>query len=100
MEFKLPKKVKNIWLKALRSGKYEQGKNNLKYKEYDENFFRYCCLGVARECGLTRARARANNTNEWVCKNFLPKEVQNELADMNDHGSMFKEIAKWIEKNL
>lgn len=37
------KTLKNKWIKALRSGKYEQGKGNLNHDG------RYCCLGVLCE---------------------------------------------------
>lgn len=41
MQVKLKKKVKDRWVKALRSGKYTQGQEKLRDK--DDNF---CCLGV------------------------------------------------------
>lgn len=34
------KKIKKLWLKALRSGEYKQGKLALRIKN------KYCCLGV------------------------------------------------------
>lgn len=62
---KMKPEVKVIWLKALNSGKYKQGKNKLrkvlasafsKYKNVEEdssktnpNDDRYCCLGVLCE---------------------------------------------------
>jgi len=39
----MPKKLLRKWLKALRSGKYKQGKGKL----YGEG--RYCCLGVLQK---------------------------------------------------
>jgi hypothetical protein len=41
-----------IWISALRSGNYEQGKRRL------QNKYGYCCLGVA-------------------CKLFIPEDQQN-----------------------
>ena len=39
----MPKKLLNKWLKALRSGKYKQGKDTL------ENEGKFCCLGVLQK---------------------------------------------------
>lgn len=48
--YRLPKEFTEKWLKALRSGKYEQGTFKL-YKEEDNS---YCCLGVAGNiCGVS-----------------------------------------------
>ena len=38
----IPKEDLKIWIKALRSGKFKQGKNRLQ-----ESKTEYCCLGVA-----------------------------------------------------
>jgi hypothetical protein len=38
-----------LWLETLESDKYQQGHGYLKCKREDEDFFRYCCLGVAEE---------------------------------------------------
>ena len=42
-ENKLPVAFKKKWVKALRSGKYKQGRCRLYNPETDS----YCCLGVA-----------------------------------------------------
>lgn len=44
---KLPKTFKTKFLKALRSGNYEQGSGFLKIKNDKTDKFEYCCLGVA-----------------------------------------------------
>lgn len=41
-------RVAEKWVKALRSGKYKQGKNVLKYKSRNGTL-RHCCLGVLCE---------------------------------------------------
>ena len=41
LEIKMNPAAKKVWVKALRSGKFKQGKGKL--KRYDET---YCCLGV------------------------------------------------------
>ena len=49
--FRLPKEFAEIWLTALKSDEYEQGKDtlvkNLNEKIHDPNTCKYCCLGVA-----------------------------------------------------
>lgn len=42
------KEIATRWVKALRSGKYKQGKNALKYKTA-RGAVRHCCLGVLCE---------------------------------------------------
>jgi hypothetical protein len=52
-KYELPKAFLKKWLKALRSGKYQQGKSSLRIADYDydsnKSFFLYCCLGVGCE---------------------------------------------------
>lgn len=114
---KLPKKFKADWLKALRSGKYKQTTaGNL----LDEQG--YCCLGLAGvvcEVGKKHLRNRGFLTMVKHIKNTdkrniafnkirtrIPKalrddeDLQTDLATMNDGGKSFKEIAKYIQKNL
>ena len=43
----MKKNIAEIWVKALRSGKFKQGRNALKYKTKDST--RHCCLGVLCE---------------------------------------------------
>jgi hypothetical protein len=108
--FELPLTVKSKWLRALRSGEYKRGKGSLKEEvlvkseycstgEFKDTYeTRFCCLGVARDCGLTR---RHSNGDEFVRSTFLPQKVQKTLARMNDSGDYsFNRIADWIEKNL
>ena len=105
-EFKLPKKVKNKWVKALRSGLYKQG--ILKLKDEEKIVLgrtrpaRYCCLGVAYECGLAKTEhGRSVLGESFLNENFAPIKLQKELAIRNDSGEWsFKRIATWIEKNL
>lgn len=115
-------KLARKWIKALRSGKYEQGNGHLLNKG------KYCCLGVlceiskdkfgleVREDGLGFSRGK-NVYREYlprVVKDFLnlgkfiPErslDIQQYLANMND-GSFgiskedFNGIAEWLEQNL
>lgn len=46
----MPASVKNKWLKALRSGKYEQGQGELYTAPTDKTQPQFCCLGVLEHC--------------------------------------------------
>ena len=100
---KLNKHVKALWVEALRSGKYKQGRNSLRPSQN-----KFCCLGVLADqiCPL-----------EWKGRDWqghgvlLPPELAAEinlsykaettLADLNDdYGKSFNEIADYIEKKL
>jgi len=87
---------KRAWIKALRSGKYKQGKSYLK----SDNGF--CCLGVMKEvCEGVRKHPSSELLSQRSCG--LTKETQNFLAERNDDVLSpwgFKRIATWIEKNL
>lgn len=87
------------WVKALRSGEFKQGKSSLK-----NSLNEYCCLGVL--CEITKQ-------NNWGNNGFLPEQVRDftemktnsgiyknvsSLANLNDSGSSFEEIADIIEK--
>lgn len=116
----MDKKTKQKWLKALRSGEYKQGRHTLREDFIAEK--EYCCLGVLcdlvepnlwrkgscggwrnysedaggmprkelqKRLGLDKKAHRAEHDNETIADT---------LADMNDRGCSFKEIANWIEK--
>jgi len=92
------KKTAMKWIKALRSGKYIQGRWFLHTVDKDTKKGYYCCLGVAREIGLCVAQRGASQ--KLVANNFLPNEVQDKLVKFNDdRGWSFKQIANWIEEN-
>ena len=91
MNKKLPVKIKQKWVEALRSGKYKQTKGELK------NGQGFCCLGVACEIGLTKRRY---NGDDLVQFKFLDNEIQNKLATYNDNGKSFNWIANYINKYL
>lgn len=92
-KFKLPKKVKAKWVKALRSGKYEQGTGALETKFPD----RYCCLGVAKHLGIAKQRPTGD---EFLENTFIPNKIQKKLSEYNDYGKSFKWIAAYIERYL
>ena len=82
------KEVKELWLKALRSGEYKQGRN---YLEYTDPLYgkKYCCLGVlcdlAVKNGVICKTDQGRNeiyyeTNAGIdnfTNNVLPTKVQN-----------------------
>ena len=120
--------IKNLWLRALRSGEYKQTQGALK------NGYGYCCLGVlcdlyTQETGL--GYFNDNNFFEDMTTGFgerssLPYSVSkwaglkghyksnpciaeqkdkyrkalHSLAEANDGGKTFTEIANIIEKQL
>ena len=123
----MKKKVMEKWVKALRSGRYKQGRHALKYKT-KAGVVRHCCLGVL--CDLyqkehkVKLRTDLNPGKDELksCKVFLfddneaglPDQVMKwsgissddgvlymdtqTLASMNDYGSDFNKIADIIEE--
>jgi hypothetical protein len=97
-EQKLNPEIKQKWCSALRSGKYEQGQGLL----HDPNDNTYCCLGVLRELtGLPKAGEDLEYLDyEKANEIGLSSDSQCELADQNDDGHSFEEIAAYIEGTL
>ena len=104
------KRIKKIWLKALRSGKYEQGAGTLKQID-QEGRPRYCCLGVLQEsigCKISMDRyfeyreSKLTMLSDYMRNKVgLSKKHALELAIYNDDKVWsFKKIADWVEKNL
>lgn len=119
---KMNPEIKQLWLEALRSGEYRQGRGYLR-RLNDDRSEGYCCLGVL--CDIY-AKTTKNGTWDTVYRygttfavnvdspesTDLPKSVQNwsgltgdgvrgRLARMNDDGDhTFGDIADWIEENL
>lgn len=109
-------KIKRAWVKALRSGKYKQGKNQLR-NQYDE----FCCFGVL--CDLhaqahPEIAARQEDKTTYMGHSGLPPSAvyvwaglrsnirveidgkRDHLAALNDDGVPFKKIATAIEEQL
>lgn len=112
---KMTRKIKNEWVKALRSGDYEQGESVL----YDKQTNSYCCLGVlARVCGVRASKlhgfsitpAIGESKEEVMNYNVLasnkvpalPMKQRDKLTDMNDGNCTkqrsFKYIASYIDR--
>lgn len=100
MENKIVENVKN-WIKALRSGKYKQGRGKL----YDLRTDSYCCLGIAAVV-LGREPSQAREAcNEYLTPGAasafgLCKRHQISLSIMNDRGDSFEKIAEEIEESI
>jgi hypothetical protein len=101
------------WVKALRSGKYKQGRGALLIKE--GNSEKYCCLGVV--CKLAGMKPKEKNGRFYFGNtvSYLPKKAQKWLwvgredplindilaTTLNDARRLtFKQIANRIEKYL
>lgn len=113
---KMDPDTKVKWVAALRSGTFRQGTGFLAAKRGDEKFG-HCCLGVlcaitpkVKSAGEISRGVRAYRYGGSVSDAFLPKPfaeavgldqaTQDRLANMNDNGLSFDEIADWIDENL
>lgn len=89
--------MKAKWIEALRSGKYQQGRNRLITESG-----RYCCIGVGAK--VLFPEFEFNPDTATVCaaeKLGLTGGQQQGLVEMNDfQDKSFAEIADYIEKNL
>ena len=121
------KKVKKLWLKALRSGEYEQGREYL--VTTSNTYDKFCCLGVLCDIyARTHKSSKGFTEGPWdrktlnfedasfikgTCMNSTIQENSkvgiwsdigpycDELTYMNDEDKKsFLEIADWIEENL
>lgn len=102
-------KVKKLWIKALRSNKYKQGRSQLK-RGRDKDV-RYCCLGVLCEVAKGEGVIRSyrgtdgfpsNKVLKWAgLELYNPRMPRVTATGMNDaHGRSFSYIADRIEKYL
>lgn len=98
---KLPQEFKTKWLKALRSGDYQQGSGSL-YKHG-----KYCCLGVA--CIISGGSPDDSEFIYEKVKGYAEapeilrgsiSPIVADLSKMNDQGIDFKTIADYIEIKL
>ena len=109
----MDKNVMELWVKALRSGKYKQGHTTLCFMD------RYCCLGVlAEEMGAFDDQLSVSTGRKvcfgdtailegWIKAGACPlrdpfgkpTKGGDSLVTMNDEGKTFEEIADYIEEN-
>lgn len=107
--------IKQKWVKALRSGEYNQGVARL----FNAHYNTYCCLGVLCDVmGYSKTSTCPNSDYQGFTDKLgatyiftivrkenqdligLDLDQESTLTHMNDAGQSFKEIADWIEKNL
>lgn len=116
--------IKARWVDALRSGRYEQGRNRLRTGD------RYCCLGVLCDLAVkdgvgewtgggnfthngnplnTSWSSLTNGVADWAGIDAIDPGVWVErdgrrerlaLASLNDEGVPFDKIADFIERDL
>jgi len=108
-------KLKEEWVKALRSETYQQGIGALIKGGVDQDFF--CCLGVLCDVAGTdwvdkrmehgilgeievRSEGSSYLSAAMLSRIGLTDTSQRTLAAMNDDGETFKQIADYIEQNL
>lgn len=97
--------VKESWVAALRSDIYGQTQQRLR------SMNNYCCLGVL--CDLLHPEGWRSSNEGWEhsYNQSMPGAAVMEesglgdgdadmLAQMNDDGFTFEDIAAWIEENL
>lgn len=92
------------WIDALRSGDYKQGKRKLKNVDQYGQYF--CCLGVLKElepsCGSFANESLEKTPFRGLSEGGYIKIEDGDsinLADLNDTGKTFAEIADVIEKH-
>lgn len=100
------------WTHALRSGSYRQGKCLLR-TPLEDSTYSYCCLGVLAQIRLKELGQEwppndfhDPETGSYLWEGDLPglngldENIAKTLAEMNDDGIPFSEIADYIEKEL
>ena len=103
---KLTEEIKKEWIKALRSGKYKQGRGQLKKQAGTKGeTFVYCCLGVLEAItNLVYDGSYLLAHNRRSCVIGLPRTVQGKLAMYNDESGKdardFAWIANFIENGF
>ena len=87
----MKREVRDNWVKALRSGEYEQGEMNLKDRG------KYCCLGVLGEINGVDLDTPADGRYAAIEPFHAPYDWM-KFASMNDCGLYdFNQIADYIE---
>src|ERR1044072_871955 len=79
---KLPKEIKEKWLKALRGGRYRQGTGQLK----NEMNGSYCCLGVLCQVVNPKFLSRYEGDMMTSC---IPEPIAEKLGIERDSLSRF-----------
>ena len=81
-----------LWVDALRSGEYQQGKNSLA-KYDDDGTLKFCCLGVACEVAIKDGL----NLPVFEATAFPDnRPVRREYGQGRDIGFMPEEVCEWL----
>lgn len=91
------------WIAALRSGEYRRTSGRLR-RTTTRGTDRYCCLGVA--CDIIKpgkvdgsAFLTASEAERFaLLGGTADGSAQRKLANLNDHGTSFKRIARKLER--
>lgn len=108
-DVKMSADLKNRWVEALRSGKYKQAQHSMRTGQNE-----FCCLGVL--CDIVDPEGWVGGPDEdgeyvhYLSDAAFPLDPRKDfgllvaqaqhLAEANDGGDSFAEIADWIEANL
>ena len=114
----MDKKIKETWIKALKSGEFKQG------REFLERDGKYCALGILSLLSLVEGQCTYNqidglgrfdnkrftlsyNTLTWAgmdLEDFKAEVIyegeSTSIGDLNDRGLSFKELARIINLKL
>lgn len=114
----MDRKVKETWIKALKSGEFKQGKG------YLESDGKYCALGILSLLSLVEGQCTYNqvdglgrfdnkrytlsyNTLTWAGMDLedfkadvLFEGESTSIADLNDRGLSFQKLAQIIERKF
>ena len=80
------------WIKALRSGKYKQGKGYLKQFN-SKNEPRHCCLGVL--CELYDQQMKKNHKKTLFTEHMIDSETVEFISFNKYDGGLPKEVREW-----
>lgn len=93
--------IKTKWIAALRSGKHKQTTDGFLQTRDANRHSKYCCLGVLMAIqGKSPLKTLTSVTLDSVPHELnagLTVPEQKELAQMNDGGDSFADIADYIE---
>jgi hypothetical protein len=95
---KIDPTLKSKWVAALRSGDFQQGTS------FFENNGKFCCLGVL--CVVAEQPPIENDCGNWrfahdtLGTTGAGYSWASKLATMNDRGQSFRDLARFIEREM
>lgn len=90
----LTQEIKDKWIAALTSGEYKQGQGYLRLGDT------YCCLGVLCDLLGWKLSKASNAVDKYKRLTALLGYENEKLQRLNDDGDSFKQIARYIKKNI